>query len=118
MSFSCASCSASSSTASMRSRENASGELLPMEGPAGVFRSRGLRGGLAVEAHGEEPGEDLVELLRELLWESGALWLPWRRDCGVGGLWLPGGLFCGGTRCGVCLRRVGVEERLEAGLRG
>ena len=43
-----------------------------MEGPAGVFRSRGLRAGLAVEAHGEEPGEDLVELLRELLWESGA----------------------------------------------
>ena len=50
-----------------------------------------------MEAHGEEPGEDLVELLRELLWESGALWLPRRRDCGVGGLWLPGGLFCGGT---------------------
>ena len=51
----------------MRSRENASGEFPPMEGPAGVFRSRGLRAGLAVEAHGEEPGEDLVELLRELL---------------------------------------------------
>ena len=114
MSSSCSCASAtSSSTASMRSRANASGELPPMEGPAGVFRSRGLR-----EGHGEEPGEDLVELLRELLWESGALWLPWRRDCGVGGLRLPGGLFCGGTRCGVCLRRVGVEERLEAGLRG
>ena len=67
-----------------------------------------------MEAHGEEPGEDLVELLGELLWESGALWLSWRRDCGVGGLWLPGGMFCGGTWCGVCLRRVG----LEAGYRG
>ena len=66
-----------------------------------------------MEAHGEEPGEDLVELLRELLLESGALWLPRRRDCGVGGLWLPGELFCGGTWCGMCLRRVGAEESLR-----
>ena len=60
----------------------------------------------------------MVELLRELLWESGALWLPRRRDCGVGGLWLPGGLFCGGTRCGSLMETAGLEEslRMDAGL--